>query len=81
MIRQLTVTTCFLFTTSIFSTVLALPCHSGFVAITSVNFANQGKASFDVLANIFSKDKSSPPKPGGDGQVSIASLEVRSLLD
>jgi hypothetical protein len=74
MIRQLTVTTCLLFTTSIVSTILALPCHSGFGAITSVNFANQNKASFDVLANIYPKDQSFDPKPGGDGQLTFSSL-------
>ena len=70
MIRQLTVTTCFLFTVSIISTILALPFQSSFAAISSVNFSSQGKVSSSVLTNLNKKDKSfdPEPEPGGDGQ-------------
>ena len=68
MIRKLTVTTCFIFTASIISTILALPCHSSFAVTTSVIFSNHGKVSSNLLTNLNKKDKFFLPKPGGNGQ-------------
>ena len=70
MSQKLNLTTCSLFTTSIFCSIFALSSQPGFAALSSFRSSNQTKALPNILFNTQKHD--SPPitvaKPGKDGQ-------------